>query len=59
MNKCAKCGMDYEPSWIHFGAGKEVEPSGRLVIECGREKISKTLLLCQDCTEEVLEWMGV
>lgn len=55
MNKCAKCGKAYEPSWIHFGAGKEEKPSGRLVIECGREKISKTLPLCQECTEKVMD----
>lgn len=56
MNTCFKCGCRYEPTWIQFN-GQARKPSGRLVIECGREKISKTLDLCPACTDLALEWV--
>lgn len=55
MNTCTKCGKVYESTSLCWG---DVDfPSGRLVVEIGKDKISRTLDLCPDCTEEVMEWM--
>lgn len=56
MEHCVKCGREYEPTglWIEL----EGKPSGRMVVEVGRENVSRTIALCPVCTERVLKWIG-
>lgn len=57
MEHCVKCGRDYEPTGLWIGPGEK--PSGRMVVEVGREKVSQTIALCPVCTERVLKWITV
>lgn len=56
MTHCVKCGRDYEPTGLWIGPGEK--PSGRMVVEVGREKVSQTIALCPVCTERVLKWIA-
>lgn len=55
MMICSRCGKGFETTSLCFGIVER--PTSRLVVEVGKDRISKTMPLCPDCTQTALHWL--